>query len=469
MLAGGAAPAGVIRSVISDSWRRSRTAGVDADGGLAPVLDHGDARARWREHPVSNAVTAAKALLSDVGSSDHQMLLFCDADGTLLWSDGDAEVVRRAREARLELGAVWSEQAAGTNAMGTALATDHPVQVFSAEHYAWPVHSWTCSAAPVRDPETGRTLGVLDLSGGIQTAHPHSLAVVSAAAQVVEQELQRLADEAAGRLVNTYGSRVGSGPSGPDALATANGRVLVSARGWLDGRRLVLPPAGGAAMTADGRSVMAEALHGGGYLLWIVGDPGAEAATAQLEALGRDTAQLTINGRAETLSRRHSELLVLLTLRPQGWSAEALCDALLGPSGKTVTIRAELSRLRRVLGPLLASQPYRLTIPVQTDFARAERLLEAHDLQGALDGMAAGELLPGSDIPLINELRFRLTMGVREAVVSAADPELLASWLRLPAGYDDLHACRELIMLTPPSDPRHVLAAGRLRRLASLR
>ena len=79
--------------------------------------------------------------------------------------------------------------------MGTALAVDHSLQVFSAEHFATPVHGWTCSAAPLHDPVSGKLLGVLDLSGPLQTAHPHSLALVTAAARMVEAVLLRGAGE----------------------------------------------------------------------------------------------------------------------------------------------------------------------------------------------------------------------------------------------------------------------------------
>jgi hypothetical protein len=47
-------------------------------------------------------------------------------------------------------GALWSEAGAGTNAIGTVLATDHAVQVHAAEHFSEVVHGWTCSAVPAR-------------------------------------------------------------------------------------------------------------------------------------------------------------------------------------------------------------------------------------------------------------------------------------------------------------------------------
>jgi transcriptional regulator of acetoin/glycerol metabolism len=54
---------------------------------------------------------------------------------------------------------------AGTNAIETAVVVDHGVEIFAAEHFNAVVHAWTCSAAPVHDPETGRLLGVIDVTG----------------------------------------------------------------------------------------------------------------------------------------------------------------------------------------------------------------------------------------------------------------------------------------------------------------
>ncbi len=191
---GGTEP--TVRPVIARSWQRSVEAGVDPDHGLAPVpLDEGAVARRWSEHALSIAVPILRGLLDDVGDTEH-VALVCDADGTLLWIDGRPAMLDAAREVHLERGSVWSEGAAGTNAMGTALAERHPVQVFSAEHFAETVHPWTCSAAPVCDPVTGKALGVLDLTGALGTAHPHSLAVVSMAARLVERELAFQAEQA---------------------------------------------------------------------------------------------------------------------------------------------------------------------------------------------------------------------------------------------------------------------------------
>jgi hypothetical protein len=188
----------------------------------------------------------------------------------------------------------------------------------------------------------------------------------------------------------------------------------------------------------------------------------------RIQALGR-RAVLHLDGVPHPLSPRHGELLMLLALKPAGWSAEQLAAELLGDFGKPVSIRAELSRLRRILGPRLQAQPYRLTETPDTDVAELERALDEGRTADALERFTHGELLPTSDSALIAETRFRLAMTMREAVIASSDADLLRAWLSLAAGDDDAQACRILMSLTAPTDPRHALAAGRLRRLAGAR
>lgn len=376
----GAPPPPEVRGVIADSWRRCTAAGIDPQHGLAPLALHDDeASTRWETSPLAAAEQVLQELLRDVRAEGEQVVLACDADGTLLWIDGDERLLDQATGVHLMRGARWSEADAGTNAMGTALALDHSLQVFSAEHFATPVHGWTCSAAPLHDPRTGQLLGVLDLSGPLQTAHPHSLALVSAAARMVEAVLAQ--------------------------------------------RPVVLP---------------ATATHG-----------------IALRALGRDRAEVTLpDGRTETLSRRHSELMVLLALRPDGMTAEEIAIATHGDFGKPVTARAELSRLRRVLGPHLLAEPYRLATTPHADFLAARDVADY-----------PGPLLPRSELPLVVEAREALDHRIRGLALRSGDPARLHAWITSAAGRDDLEATRRLLALLPDHDARRPEALSHLRRL----
>src|SRR4051795_9293312 len=96
-------------------------------------------------------------------------------------------------------GARWDEAHAGTNAPGTALAVDHPLQIFATEHFSRSVQRWTCAAAPIHDPATGRLLGAIDVTGGDHLANPHSLALVRATALAAEAYLSTHLQESGSR------------------------------------------------------------------------------------------------------------------------------------------------------------------------------------------------------------------------------------------------------------------------------
>jgi hypothetical protein len=113
-----------------------------------------------------------------------------DAAGRLLWVEGHRGLRGRAERMNFLPGTSWTERDAGTNAPGTALALDREVQIFRSEHLARPVTPWSCTAAPVHDPDTGSLLGVLDVTGGDDVVGPTSLALVRATVRAVESELQ---------------------------------------------------------------------------------------------------------------------------------------------------------------------------------------------------------------------------------------------------------------------------------------
>ncbi|MEU6192086.1 GAF domain-containing protein [Streptomyces sp. NPDC047061] len=371
-----------VRSVVAESWRRSARAGVGPDGAARVELTDGDLGAYRAEHPLARVMPLFRELMGTFAADGEHLLAVCDADGRLLWVEGHPATRRRADRMNFVPGARWSETAVGTNAPGTAVAVDRPVQVFAAEHFIRRVQPWTCAAAPVHDPRTGRVLGAVDITGGDRLAHPHSLGFVQAVARAAESQLA-----------------------------------------------LLDPPV-----------------------------PADEAPA--LTALGRDEAELRLDGRRLRLGRRHSELLVLLSRHPEGLTGDELLCALYEDESVTpVTLRAELVRLRRLLGPgLLASRPYRLTAPVESDATVVERRL-ATGAVAAAAGAYPGPLLPGSQAPAVVRLRQRLADGLRAALIGCQDPDLLADWAHAPWGEDDVEVWRALAAVRPTAVVRSRLAA----------
>lgn len=375
-----------LRSPIVDSWRRSGAAGIDpSDWTAALELDEQEARERFAEHPLGRLAPVLRKSLAAIWGEAEQLVVVSDADGLLLSVDGDPRVRERAAENMgFVAGARWSEQAAGTNGIGIALETDHAVQVFAGEHFAERMQWWTCAAAPVHDPTSGRLLGAVNLTGPMETVHPHSLALVMATGLTLETHLRSAHDERDGALAKPS-------PEGP-----------------LDGR-----PRPGESRT---RPVL------------------------MLDALGRDRADVRVQGRRL---------------------------ALYGDEGKPVTARAEVSRLRRILGPAIQTEPYRLEATLRSDIETVRQLLSDGEV-GKAAALYRGPALPRSEAPGVVDLRNELDGWTRRAVMAGDDVEALWTWLNTPSGKDDMQAWKRFLSSVPHEDGRRGLAAARLERLRSL-
>jgi hypothetical protein len=460
-----------VREPIVESWRRSVAAGIDPVGHqLAPVVaDEDETQMLWEEHPLARAAPLIHECLAAVAEDADHLVVITDANGVLLSVEGSAKLrLRAADHMNFTEGTLWSEPGAGTNAIGTAIAADHAVQVFGPEHFNEAVQRWTCSAAPIHDPDTGELLGVIDLTGDFSTVQPHSLAVATATVQAVEAWLRLEMQEHDLRLRARYGSQVAVAP-GSRALVTPNGRPITDVpASWGSTGRLVIPPGGGRLTLPSGATAIAESV-GPAEELFLVRAAERLARTdtrplARLRLLGRERALLELNGQSTELRPRLGEILAVLCAHPEGRSAEALCADLHGDEGRAASVRVEVSRLRKLLGPWIDTERYRLTCDVETDVRRVEGLLRAGAVREAAEEYL-GPLLAGSEAPAIVEAREQLDAWMRQAVMTANDPEALWAWVNSSSGRDDLGAWKRLLAGLEYRDPRHSLCAARIGEL----
>lgn len=177
------------RQPIANSWKRCVELGVSAQLPNVRVRQN-DYDVLPENGPLAYAVEPYLPQLTRIAEESNHIFVLADATGTIVHVDG-AHSVRRdfAEQLKCVVGARWREQDAGTNALGTALATGEPIQVFGAEHFCESVHGWTCSAAPILDPVRRSILGAIDLTGQVQHYHPHSLLAVIAIARSIEERL----------------------------------------------------------------------------------------------------------------------------------------------------------------------------------------------------------------------------------------------------------------------------------------
>ncbi|MGY5057993.1 GAF domain-containing protein [Streptomyces sp. 900105755] len=352
------------RPVIEQSWGRMLRSGVDPDHDFrAGLLSADEVRRRREESRLKDVLPVLREGLLSVADVAQHIMVVADADGRVLWREGSSPVLRKADGLGFELGADWREDVVGTNGVGTPAVVRRPVQVFAAEHFVRSHVSWTCSGAPITDPRDGSLLGVVDVSGPLETMHPATLAWVNSVAKLAEARLRELHLEALERL------RAVAAP----VLARLGGRALVvDADGWTAAvtgmpypRRLALPKS-----LSPGRrwlpalGLCAVEPLAGGWLLRAVDEPAPGGGGRLVLDLARPRRpSVTVGGGAGSwsheLSPRHAELLYLLAVRRGGRSAAGLAEDVFGDASRTVTVRAEMSRIRRYLGALLEHRPYR--------------------------------------------------------------------------------------------------------------
>jgi len=264
-----------MRPMIVESWRRVLATGLEPIDVLPSIeADPSETRERWLEHPLGLLRHVLVEPLQLLAEESNSVVQVTDPSGLTLYLGGPEWLKARAAEMNLVEGARCSETVNGTNGVGTALATDHPVQVFAFEHFSQHHREWVCSGAPIHDRVSGRLIGVIDLSSPWRIAHPRSLELVTNAARTTEQCLLEARRDHDARLRRRYGD-----------LTTKTSDLLVNREGYLligddlaHPKPLDIPENGGEIAMGDGSLAVAEPLGRGEA--YLVRRPGQRRATA---------------------------------------------------------------------------------------------------------------------------------------------------------------------------------------------
>jgi len=136
-------------------------------------------------------ITIAKPFMSQLYEfvqGSGFVVALTDERGYIMEMFADEDTLNNPMTNSFFRGASWSEQEVGTNAIGTALIVQKPIQISGAEHYCQKHHCLTCSSAPIFD-NCGRVIGILDMSGSSYKTHLHTLGMVVAAAEAIMAQI----------------------------------------------------------------------------------------------------------------------------------------------------------------------------------------------------------------------------------------------------------------------------------------
>lgn len=216
-----------VRPVVAISWHRCREQyRVDPHLTEAPVavaeLDH------TPEHDVVFAELGFRAasVAHELGTIGG-VVTVTDATGRILAEWGDHATIVRATDSNLAPWFCWSECAAGTNGMGTALEAHGPVVIGGAEHWCQAFHNWVCAGIAVRDVVTREPIAVLNVSCWRSQLPASADGWLTTAVATTQRTLKRRARDSGAELVAAFTQARARSGTALAAVDTA-GKVVIA-------------------------------------------------------------------------------------------------------------------------------------------------------------------------------------------------------------------------------------------------
>jgi transcriptional regulator of acetoin/glycerol metabolism len=225
---GSSALAGPVpRPVIAQSWQRSRDLGIDPFIERAPTaLTPEEIEAILAREDLGRAGRQVLDDFSRAVEGTGHVILLADARGRIIHSGGHAPLRETLDRLNLAPGGDWAESAVGPNGIGTPIALGRPEVVFGPEHYCQQWQPWVCYGCPVREPETGRIVGGVDITGPARKAHLLGYVLTVSIARAIEQSLAVLGLERREALLAAFRRLERRWPVDGVLVVTERGRVI---------------------------------------------------------------------------------------------------------------------------------------------------------------------------------------------------------------------------------------------------
>jgi len=174
-----------IDKIIKESWIRSKNYDIDLFNEIILDTDEIEQQKSIQKH--SHLIEIAKPYMMDlyhiIKKSDY-MITLVDKEGYILAAIATPNILDNTNINIMNL----SEKRVGTNAMGTCLYLDKPIQTWGREHCYTAFHSYTTSAAPIHD-YNGELIGCIGITGFTDILSSHTLGMAIAIANAIESQI----------------------------------------------------------------------------------------------------------------------------------------------------------------------------------------------------------------------------------------------------------------------------------------
>lgn len=162
------------RQEVLKSWQRCREHCLPADQ-QKPLRIFDSQTVEELRHKNQLLLSISEPIMRTIDSfisGSGFVIAITDPKGIILRLMGDEKMATAIRGGGFVEGADWSEESAGSNAIGTALVIRKPIQFCGYEHFCTFTQKTACSAAPIFTPE-GELAGVIDLTGRLKSINDH--------------------------------------------------------------------------------------------------------------------------------------------------------------------------------------------------------------------------------------------------------------------------------------------------------
>ena len=212
----------ILQPSVLDSWRRSQVLRVHSDRVELPYVREPDKGSR-----LARAAAPVLQRVADDLAAQTVGVLLISADGVVVERTAPEMSVLNAWDTTsIAPGFSMTEEAAGTNGIGTALETGRPAFIRGGEHYVAMWFGFACAGSPIRDPLTHRVIGAVNLSCLVVESDPLLLALATSAARQIEDRMRVVAHEGETALLEAYLQQARRSSSG--VLAIGGDVVLMN-------------------------------------------------------------------------------------------------------------------------------------------------------------------------------------------------------------------------------------------------